>query len=72
MKKSTLAVAALLTALSSASVMSVAYAEDAATTPAATKSDSCKGACKGTCKGSECKGASCKGTNCKGAPGSNQ
>jgi hypothetical protein len=57
MKKSTLAVAALLTALSTAPVMSVAYADDTAPAAAAT----CKG-CAG-CKG--CKGCSgCKG--CKG------
>ncbi|MCL4365654.1 hypothetical protein M1437_00290 [Patescibacteria group bacterium] len=65
MKKSTMAVAALLTALSSAPMVSVAYADDS-TTPAATCTG-CKG-CKGCtgCKG--CKG--CKGcTGCKGCKG---
>ena len=60
MKKSTMAVAALLTALSTAPVMSVAYADD---TSAPTVSG-CKG-CTG-CKG--CKGCSgCKG--CHGCSG---
>lgn len=65
MKKSSLAVAALLTVLA-APVVSVAYAEEA-TTPAAS---SCKGCAGNTgCKG--CKGCSgnegCKG--CKGCSG---
>ena len=68
MKKSTMAVAALLTALSTAPVMSVAYADD---TSAPTVSG-CKGCtgCKG-CKGSTCKGCKgCKGcTGCKGCNG---
>lgn len=55
-----MAVAALLTALASAPMVSVAYADDA-TTPAAASCKGCKG-CAG-CKG--CKGcAGCKG--CKG------
>ncbi|KTD35269.1 hypothetical protein Lmor_0716 [Legionella moravica] len=66
MKKSTMAVAALLTALSSAPMVSVAYADDTST-PAAATCTGCKG-CKGCngCKG--CKG--CKGCNgCKGCGG---
>lgn len=65
MKKSTIAVAALLTALSTAPVMSVAYADDAAAPVASCKgADACKG-CKG-CKGD----AGCKGeAGCKGAAG---
>jgi len=78
MKKTTIAVAALLTALSSASVLSVAYADDTTTAPT-TKSDTCKGnsnsSCKGTCNG--CKGSTtCKGgsscNGCKGSTGTNQ
>ena len=62
MKKSTLAVAALLTALSTVPVMSVAYAEEQP--PASSNSSSCTG-CK-SCKASDCKG--CKGCNgCKAA-----
>lgn len=61
MKKSTLAVAALLTTLSTATIMPAAYAEDAAGTTMTT----CQG-CKGACAGSECKGA-CAGSACKGA-----
>ena len=50
MKKSTIAVAALLTALSAAPVMSVAYADDASTTNSAgANCNGCKG-CAG-CKG---------------------
>ncbi|KTC90360.1 hypothetical protein OQJ18_04230 [Fluoribacter dumoffii] len=62
MKKSTMAVAALLTVLA-APVVSVAYADDTTSAPTST----CKG-CKG-CKG--CNGcAGCKGCNgCKGCKG---
>jgi len=66
MKKSTMAVAALLTALSTAPVMSVAYADEAPPAQAAGCSG-CKGACNG-CKGActGCKGA-CNGCGgCKG------
>lgn len=61
MKKTTLAVATLLTALSAATIVPVAYADDSATTPMS----SCTGcsACKANCAG--CKG--CKG--CKGCSG---
>jgi hypothetical protein len=69
MKKSTIAVAALLTALSAAPVMSVAYADDASTTNSSgANCTGCKacGGCAG-CKG--CGGcAGCKGCGgCKGA-----
>lgn len=60
-----MAVAALLTALSTAPVMSVAYADDAAPAQAGTAAPTCNG-CKGgaTCNGDKgCKG-SCGG--CKG------
>lgn len=68
MKKSTLAVATLLSALSTAPVMSVAYADDS--TPAIAGCKACKG-CAG-CKGcSGCKGCmGCKGcAGCKGCKG---
>lgn len=52
-----MAVAALLTALSTAPVMSVAYADE----PAPAQAAGCSG-CKGACNG--CKGAC---TGCKGA-----
>lgn len=61
MKKSTLAVAALLTTLSTATIMPAAYAEDATETPMTT----CQG-CKGACAGAECKG-DCAGSECTGA-----
>ncbi|MFA6302865.1 MAG: hypothetical protein WC627_07005 [Legionella sp.] len=63
MKKSTMAVAALLSVLASAPVVSVAYADDAAPSTTAPACNGCKG-CKG-CKG--CSG--CKG--CKGSKGCN-
>lgn len=55
MKKSTIAVATLLAALSAAPIMSVAYADDAVT-PAA------NGDAKKCCQGQNC---------CKGNPGDN-
>ena len=63
MKKSTLAIAALLTTLSTATIMPAAYADDMAPTTA----NSCQG-CKG-CMG--CKGdMGCKGCmGCKGDMG---
>lgn len=54
MKKSTIAVAALLTTLSTAPVMSVAFADDA---PAAATT-------QGTCSGSHCSGSNCSGSSC--------
>ena len=70
MKKSTLAIAALLTTLSTATIVPAAYADDSATTPAATCTGctGCKGACAG-CNG--CKGA-CAGSDCKGCSGSDE
>lgn len=67
MKKSTMAVAALLSALSTAPVVSVAYADDA--TPSTTVSG-----CTGTKGCAGCKAcAGCKGcaacTGCKGCGG---
>lgn len=64
MKKSTLALATLLTALSAAPVMSVAYADEAPA-PAA---DSSKPACAGA-DGAKpaCAGAACSGSHCAGA-----
>jgi hypothetical protein len=53
MKKSTFAVAALLTALSSAPLMSVAYADDAAPAPAATDAKKCCQGCKGCDKAAD-------------------
>ncbi len=63
MKKTSLAIAALLTTLSAATIVPVAYADDTASA----QQSSCTG-CKG-CKGcTGCKG--CKGcTGCKGATG---
>ncbi|TAL65203.1 MAG: hypothetical protein EPN84_01905 [Legionella sp.] len=63
MKKSTMAVAALLTALSSAPMMSVAYADEATTTTTTTTCTGCKGTdcSKATDKAACCKAASCKG-----------
>ncbi|HBI21664.1 MAG TPA: hypothetical protein DDY37_03615 [Legionella sp.] len=62
MKKSTLAVAALLTTLSTATIMPAAYADDTAGTPMTT----CQG-CAGACAGStECNGA-CAGSECSGS-----
>lgn len=58
MKKSTMAVAALLTALSSAPMVSVAYADDAAPTSTST--------CAG-CKAADCKDAADKAACCKAA-----
>lgn len=71
MKKSTMAVAALLTALSSAPMVSVAYADDSSA-PAVSGcqgNKDCAG-CKGCngCKGcSGCKGCGgCAGSSCSG------
>ncbi len=66
MKKSTIAVAALLTALSSAPVVSVAYADDAA--PAANGAATQQGSCSGSqCAGKNCSAGSnsgcCAGKN---------
>jgi len=63
MKKSTIAVAALLSALSTAPMVSIAYADEA---PASTtQGTGCQGdKCKGQCAGDKCKGA-CAG-KCKG------
>jgi hypothetical protein len=57
MKKSTLAVTILLTALSTASLFSVAYAEENTTA----KTKSCKAH---SCKKADCKAASC--SHCSG------
>lgn len=70
MKKSTMAVAALLTALSSAPMVSVAYADDAATTTTAT----CTGCKAADCtnaadKAACCKAAADKAATCKGCAG---
>lgn len=68
MKKSTMAVAALLTALSTVPVMSVAYADDAAPAQTGTATPSCNG-CKGANTGATCNGdKGCKGScgGCKG------
>lgn len=63
MKKSTLAIAALLTTLSTATIIPAAYAEDTAGTQMST----CKG-CSGCKACSGCKG--CSGCNgCKGCSG---
>lgn len=78
MKKSTIAVAALLTALSAAPVVSVAYAED--TTQNSSTGNGCAGCAAAPCSGSQgtdtpCKGSSesstndtdtCKGNSCGG------
>jgi hypothetical protein len=69
MKKSSLAVAALLTTFSAATIVPVAYAD---ANNAAQIASACKGACaacKGCtgCKG--CKGA-CAGSTCGGCSGS--
>ena len=74
MKKTSLAVAALLTTLSAAVIVPVAYAEANGTQIAACKGcagcKGCKGCagCKG-CKGASCKGA-CAGSTCGGCSGS--
>lgn len=62
MKKSTLAVATLLTALSAMPLTSVAYADDAAPAANAAPASNCAAACKEGCKGC------CKG-NCAGCAG---
>lgn len=65
MKKSTMAVATLLTALSSAPMVSVAYADDTSA-PTVSGCQGCKG-CKG-CNG--CKGCGgCSGSNCGACSG---
>jgi hypothetical protein len=69
MKKTSLAVAALLSTLSAATIVPVAYADSNATQLSACKGcTGCKGCagCKG-CKG--CKGA-CAGSTCGGCSGS--
>lgn len=73
MKKSTMAVAALLTALSSAPMVSVAYADDVAPAASATCAANC---CKATgdakvacCKAAACKAAACKAAKCGGCSG---
>jgi len=56
MKKTTLAVAALLASLSTAVIVPVAFADDTAAPQTqgadAAKDGACKGACKGACAGS--------------------
>lgn len=70
MKKSTMAVAALLTALSSAPMISVAYADEATTTTTTTTCGGCKADCsKATDKAACCKAAACKAASCKGCAG---
>ena len=70
MKKTSLAVAALLTTLSTASIVPVAYADatSGAQTTTCQGATGCKGCqgCKG-CKG--CKGASDMNTSCTGCSG---
>jgi hypothetical protein len=64
MKKSTLAVAALLTTLSASTIVPAAYADNATTTQSTAPCTGCKG-CAG-CKGC----GSCKGcTGCGGSGG---
>lgn len=72
MKKSSLAVAALLSALSTAAVLPVAYADSTdASQQATTDATTDKGACAGAgCKGSSCKAAPCAGSTCGGCSGS--
>ena len=60
MKKSSLAVAALLTTLSAATIVPVAYADDSNSTQ--------MGACK-ACKGMKCTGADTKSTDAKSTDG---
>ena len=67
MKKSSLAVAALLSALSAATVVPAAYADSS--TDTTQQAPACKGACAG-CKGSSCKAAPCAGSTCGGCSGS--
>lgn len=57
MKKSTLALATLLTALSAAPVMSVAYADEAPAPATDSSKPACAGAAKPACAGAACAGA---------------
>lgn len=70
MKKSTFAVAALLTALSTIPMVSVAYAEEAAAPAAST----CQGAgCKAaSCQGADADKSHCNGSSCGGSCGGNK
>lgn len=67
MKKTSLAVAALLTTLAATTIVPVAYAADNAGQQTSTCKGSCAASCAGSCKG-KCKGQ-CSGGNTNAAGG---